>query len=204
MVAVLSDVVMPDTVVQAGLRGKNQRRNERARSASGYTQANVLWESTLRRYDLGFVPMLPSQWQTIEGLHEVTEAGAYGFLMRDPKDSTVTHTDGRLSLVSAGVYQLTKRYTSVGSAQYKDRRITRPIASIVIHEAGAPAVGATVDYDTGLVTYAGAATSLTWAGSFYVPVHFESDDLDWDLVRGGPADQRLIMGSAIVLAEVRE
>lgn len=32
---------------------------------------------SLRKYDLGFVPMLPAQWAAIEGLHEVTEGGAY-------------------------------------------------------------------------------------------------------------------------------
>ena len=204
MVAVLNTVVLPESLMGAGVRGQNMRRNQRAQSVAGYTQANVVWESTLRKYDLGFVPMLPAQWAAIEGLHEVTEGGAYGFLMRDPKDSTVTHAEGRLQLVSAGVYQLTKLYTSAGSALTKARTINRPMSPIVIHEAGVPAVGATVDYDTGRVTYAGAATALTWSGAFYVPVHFERDELDFELVRGGAPDQRLVMGQAVVLVEVRE
>ena len=38
--------------------------------------AHVNWAKTLRLYGRGFVPMLPEVWATIEGIHEVTDAGA--------------------------------------------------------------------------------------------------------------------------------
>lgn len=45
--------------------------------------------------------------------------------------------------------------------------------------------------------------ALTWAGSFYVPVRFEADEIDWSLVMGGPAtDSRLVEGPSVVLVEV--
>ena len=68
----------------------------------------------------------PKSGATIEGIHEVTEGGAYGFLLADPKDESATPATGRASLVSRAIYQLAKRYTSIGSTCTKDRTITRP------------------------------------------------------------------------------
>ena len=64
---------------------------------------------------------------------------------------------------------------------------------------------------TGLTAAAGtaykypqASEALTWSGNFYVPVHFMNDEIDWDLVRAGQFDQRLLAGPSVVLQEVRE
>ncbi len=59
---------------------------------------------------------------------------------------------------------------------------------------------------TGTIVIPGApaAGTLTWSGSFYVPVHFMSDDLDWDIVRSGTQSSRLMVGPNVVLQEVRE
>lgn len=304
---VYNDVILPHSVIAAaGLQGRNQRNNTRRQSQAGYQNINVNWARTLRQYDLGFIPMLPAVWRSIEGIHEVTEGGAYGFLLTDPKDSTAAATEGLMYPTSSttllgaiglgyGVptYRLYKRIAAVGTTRTKDRAITRPLlagnvlkrdaATVVL---GAGAGQAALNVDTGTVTFvadssstvtavtvgattvvtltaalsglaiggrlylagltgAGAAAlnglshaisniasnvytlttvttgltitpagsgykypqpteALTWSGSFYVPVHFASDDLDWSLVAGGPAESRLIMGSGVVLQEVRE
>jgi hypothetical protein len=49
-----------------------------------------------------------------------------------------------------------------------------------------------------------AVSTLAWKGSFYVPVHFMDDVIDWDLVLSGPAEQRLVAGPSVVLQEIRE
>lgn len=304
---VLNDVVMPNNVIHAGVRGKNMRNNTRSISQSGYQQVNINWSRTLRQYELGIVPMTVAQWQAIEGLHEVTEGGAYGFLMLDPKDQSALITEGLMQPMSGSTLvgtvgqgygvptlQLYKRYTSAGSTRTKDRKITRPKATPTLKRAGstvtlgAGAGQAAINYDTGLVTFvadtseaitsvavgastvlnfavgtgivaalgvgdrvyitgisgtaaatlnslshaitAKGATSLTvstvttgltatggtafkypqtsdamtWSGSFYVPVHFMDDSIDWDMVRSGPADTRLLAGPSVVLQEVRE
>lgn len=46
--------------------------------------------------------------------------------------------------------------------------------------------------------------TLTWTGAFYTPVHFANDDLDWELVRSGAEETRLISGPQATLVEVRE
>src|SRR2546428_5567926 len=52
--------------------------------------------ATTEIYTLSLHDALPIFWQTIEGLHEVTAGGAYGFLIEDPKDSLVTVANGVL------------------------------------------------------------------------------------------------------------
>ena len=46
--------------------------------------------------------------------------------------------------------------------------------------------------------------TLTWAGGYYVPVQFVDDAIEWDLMRPGDYDDRLVAGPAIALREVRE
>jgi uncharacterized protein (TIGR02217 family) len=306
-ITVFNDVIMPTSVLAAGVRGKNQRNNSRTMAANGTGQININWSRTLRQYELGIVPMSVATWQTIEGLHEVTEGGAYGFLLPDPKDQSVSDAQGLLYPFNStllgtnglgyGVpsYKLHKRYTSTGSARTKDRAITRPRATPVIRRGGVAVThgaspgNVSVNYDTGTVTFVadssstvtavavGATTNvtltaalagvsvgerlylsgltgtvastlnglsfaitaitggglnvytltvattglawtsggsgfaypqstetLTWAGDFYVPVHFASDEIDWELVAGGPAAARLLAGPSVVLNEVRE
>ena len=309
---VFADVIVPNTVVAAGIRGKQLRKNSRAVAINGTMQINIDWSRTLRQYELGFVPMAVAQWQAIEGLHEVTEGGAFGMLLQDPKDSGVLITEGLLQAYSAAttalvgsmgsgfgtpVHRLHKRYTSAGSSRTKDRAITRPMAAgFVLRRAGSPvtlgvaAGNAALDANTGTVTFVPDATSaatsitvgattqvvtttnpgtliagqrvyltgftgadaalvnnashlinsvtgagpftftlatvttgrvitlgtgtaarypqaseaLTWSGSFWVPVHFASDEIDWELVASGPIVNRLLAGPSVTLMEVRE
>jgi uncharacterized protein (TIGR02217 family) len=305
-ITIYNDVIMPNSVLSAGVRGKQIRNNTRTEAQNGGINVNINWSKTLRQYELGTVPMLLTAWQAIEGLHEVTDGGAYGFLMEDPKDHNVATGEGLLypyttDLIGTNglgyglpTYKLHKRYTSVGSSRSKDRAITRPHSPIVLKRdastvtIGSSAGNAAVNYDTGTVTFVadiseavssvtvGASTvlnfadglgivaamsvgqrvyltgiagtaatilnslshaisakgaasltistvttgltatggtankypqaseALTWTGKFYVPVHFESDTIDWELLIAGYADARYLAGPSVVLNEVRE
>jgi uncharacterized protein (TIGR02217 family) len=136
---VLSDVLLSEAIVAAGIRGKNQRNNNRVTSTNGQMQINIQSDRTLRQYQLGVVPLTAEQWGQIEALHEVTEGGAYGFLMQDPKDRSVQAGQGFLQSYNSNLllgtvghgygvptYRLIKRYTVIGTARFKDRLITRP------------------------------------------------------------------------------
>lgn len=208
-IVVLSDVIAPNSLWSSGVRGKQIRRNQRVQVSSGEMQINVGWSRTLRQYEIGSVPLTVEQWQSLEGLHEVTEGGAYGFLLQDPKDSTVTDATGKATLIDAGThtYQLVQRKTAAGSSRTHDRVITRPrAASFVLKVSGTPTGSYTLDADTGIVTIPAdpAFATVSWSGIFYVPVHFETDDIDWELVRAGGADTRLVAGPSVLLTEVRE
>lgn len=306
-ITVYTDVIMPASLLAAGVRGKNIRRNTRTAARNGRMQINVDADITQRQFEFGLVPLTLAQWQALEGLHEVTDGGAVGFLLQDPKDSAAAVGEGLLqgyttALVGTigmgyGVpsYRLHKRYTALGSSRTKDRRISRPIGTPAITRAGSPVtygaaagnvaldtttgtatfvadtsqamssitVGATTELNfasgipvvaafsvgqrvyvsgvtgtaaaalngqshaitakgatsltvstvtTGLaVTVAGTAAkypqsteAMAWSGGFCVPVHFQGDEIDWDIVRGGPYDGRLVAGPNVVLVEVIE
>lgn len=301
-ITVLSDVILPTSLLTSGVRGKQMRNNTRSEASNGSAIVNINWSKTLRQYELGCVPMTVAQWQTLEGLHEVTEGGAYGFLLPDPKDSTVASGVGLLQGYNSGLvgtpgfgygvpsYKLMKRYSVAGSTRTKDRQITRPQTIPVMLRAGSGIVlsGSTTftlttgtltfgsDYSTGVTSYTvGASTilnfgsgtmagllavsgriylsgvsgtgatalnglshlitaitgnnitiststngltasggtaykfpqpteTLTWTGSFYVPVHFQDDVIDWDMAAGGSLDNRLLAGPSVNLMEVRE
>lgn len=304
-ITVLSDVILPTSLLTSGVRGKQMRNNTRSEASNGSAIININWSKTLRQYELGCVPMTVAQWQALEGLHEVTEGGAYGFLLPDPKDSTVASGAGLLQGYNSGLvgtvgfgygvptYKLMKRYSVAGSTRTKDRQITRPQTTPVMLRAGGGIVLGSgsgqaaftlttgsltfvADYSTGVTSYTvGASTilnfssgtmasllavngriylsgaggtaatvlnglshlitnitgnnitiststngltasggqaykfpqpteTLTWTGSFYVPVHFQDDVIDWDMAAGGSLDNRLLAGPSVSLMEVRE
>lgn len=207
-IQVFSDVFLPNSVISAGVRGKNMRQNTRTQTQGGFESINVNWTKTLRQYEIGTVPMRIEQWRDIETLQEITEGGAFGFLLEDPKDNTVI--GGLVGPAADGSpYQLYKRSTDARSGRYKDRAITRPKATGfgLQNSNGTAYVGSyTLDAATGKLTIPGApaASALRWSGKFYVPVHFQDDFIDWDLVAPGAVDQRFLAGPSVVLIEVRE
>jgi len=306
-ITVLNDVIVPNSIISRGVRGKQLRKNARAQVQSGEMQINIGWSHTLRRYEIGIIPLSVAQWQTLEGMHEVTDGGAYGMLMEDPKDLAVAAAAGLLYPYTTALtgtiglgygvpaYKLYKRYTSIGSTRTRDRPITRPQATPTLKRdaatvtLGAAAGNAAINYDTGTATFvadssspvtgvtvgattqvtltaalsglaiggrlylsgltgADAATlnglshaitnitggglnvytlstvttgltitaagsgykypqaseALTWSGRFYVPVHFENDEIDWELVVSGAEAGRFMAGPNVVLMEVRE
>jgi uncharacterized protein (TIGR02217 family) len=170
-ITVLNDVILPETVIAAGISGKNMRSNIRSISASGYGSININWSRTLRQYELGIKPMSVAQWAEIEGLHEITEGGALGFLMQDPKDAKATEAQGFLQPYLAGAevgtigfgygvpeYKLRKKYTSIGGTRISYRNITRP-NGITVKRGGSTVTEGTsasqieIDQDDGTVTF---------------------------------------------------
>lgn len=212
-ITVLSDLILSNKVISAGIRGKTIRQNSRVQTENGFTSINVGWTQALRQYEIGTVPMSVDKWQAIEALHEITRGGAYGLLMFDPKDCVGTPAKTAVKLMPAvgaapAYYQIQRRYIDAPSGRYLDRAITRPIASeFVLYSDGAPMEPGsyTVDSETGRLTFSGAAVeSLSWSGRFYVPVHFLDDSIDWEMLAGGSMDQRLLAGPSVVLQEIRE
>jgi len=207
-ITILTDVIVPESFFVAGVSGQQVRRNERARTGSGRQRINIAQEHTIRTYNFTNAPLTVADWQRFEGLFEITDAGGYGCLMKDPKDQSAT--DWAVTAISGTTYQAVKRYTWTGSAQTRDRSIRHlHAASFVLKlDGGVQATPAfyTFNEDTGVITVPStpSATRLTWSGIFYVPVHFQTDTLDWSLLVAGPAESRRTSGQSIVLEEVME
>lgn len=171
-VVVYTDVIFPRSIIEVGVRVVHRRRNQRSENQAGFMRINRIWSRTLREYEIDIVPLTPEQASTLEGLYEITDGGAFGMLIADPKDSLVTSTQGRMQgfagsqLVGSvgfgyGVpaYRLFKRYSAYGTTRTHDRRITRPMATPAVTRAGNPVtVGAGAgqishDLNTGTVTF---------------------------------------------------
>jgi uncharacterized protein (TIGR02217 family) len=209
-ITILEDVILPNSVIAAGVRGKNMRLNSRVTTENGVESINVIWTRTLRQYEIGIAPMRIDQWQAIEAIHEITQGGAFGFLMEDPKD--YVSSGGLWVVVEAPEgaatnvvwYQMVKRMTVPGTTHVIDRKITRPKGTIVVYQNGVP-ISAAVGPD-GIASIAGSpdAETLTWSGGFYLPVHFVDDSIDWEMVTSGSAGSRFLAGPSVLLQEVRE
>jgi len=209
-IVVFDDVFLPNRVIEAGIRGKQIRRNSRITTVSGAEAVNVVWDATLREYELGTIPMRRVAWQDIEAIHEVTDGGAFGFLLEDPKDSSITNSSlGVVAALGSNQYQLFKRY--IVASHWKDRKITRiKLANFVLNVGGVPqtlGTDFTGDITKGIVVIPAApeASTVTWTGSFYVPVHFLEDSIDWQMiVPGQDPDARFLSGPSVVLQEILE
>ncbi len=204
-IEVLEDIIMSGTLIAAaGLRGKNFGKNRRVEMEDGRQNINIAWANSLREFDLGFIPMLLDDWKQIKAIHEITYQGAYGFLIKDPQGSFVD--SGVATLISAGVYQLHERFTDTGSSLYRDRKVTRPIpADFLPLVSGVPPTYS-LDEETGILSIAAnpSASTITWTGSVYTPVHFMDDELEWEIVKPGPESSRLVRSPSCALQEVRE
>lgn len=152
-IAVLSDVIIPQSVVMAGIVGRITRKNDRSVNQGGYATANVVRDVSMRDYTMGVKPMLLALWEAIMGIYEVTDAGAYGMLLEDPVDAVVTTAQGALIGYMAGVqsgvsgygngtpnYSLQKLYTAFGSTRKRARDLSRPKGTPAILRGGSPVV----------------------------------------------------------------
>lgn len=155
-------------------------------TAGGWEYRNLNDSAPLTRVTLTVGPG-PGLDEEVQELLEYWHAvgGPYmGFRYLDRADykscrvrGTPTATDQPLVLVSGSTYQLTKRYQA--GAQYRDRRIRKPIASSILIADGGALKTAGVDYEldptTGLVTLDFTPSgALTWGGQFHIPVRFDS------------------------------
>lgn len=300
---VLSDVILDECVFLANAGGTRMRQNDRTSNQGGYVTVNAIRDVSLMQYALGVKPMGAAiEWQEVVAVYEVTDAGAFGFLIKDPVDQYVS--DGGLQGYMLGaefgvpgfgnggpVYGLRKLYKPLSTSRTKARAITRPDGAPAITRGGTPVVvgsgagnisfssapvyvtfvpdatrtitsvtvGATTEINIGTtipvvingrlwiqgMTGSGAALlnnkshlvigisgstytlavdttgatinvsgqalkypqpdeALKWAGAFFVPVHFASDDMNWDLVRPGDFNERLVQGMSVTLMEIRE
>ena len=136
-IVVYPDVIVPSNVIKAGASGRQTRQNLRTTNQGGFASVNAIRDVTLREFSLGVKPMSLDAWAQIEAMYEVTDAGTFGMLLADPKDSVVTSSQGALIGYMTGVengvygfgngtplYGLRKLYVSGSRA--KARAITRP------------------------------------------------------------------------------
>jgi uncharacterized protein (TIGR02217 family) len=163
---------------------------------SGAEFRNQSWTQARRKYDVAHAARHKAQFDILLAFFLAMGGRTNGFRYKDWLDFTATGSQGIFTLVSSGLYQMVKRYT-VGASTY-DRTITKPISSTLAITGG---VVASVNSATGVVTMTSGTPTL-WTGEFDVPVRFDTDVCNAELIGGSIAD-RIVGWSSIPLVEIK-
>ena len=121
----------------------------------------------------------------------------YGFLLRDWVDYRATNQPLLAVPDTPDTYQLVRVYDN--GVRTATRKITRPEqGTVVVYNSGVP-IAATIDYENGRITVAeGTEETLTADYQFFVPVRFDVDDLDIEVILDGLKDLKGVTVSEIL------
>ncbi|MCW0181293.1 MAG: DUF2460 domain-containing protein [Zavarzinia sp.] len=200
------DVRFPLSVAY-GTAGGPMRRVDVVTLASGREERNALWAGSRRRYEAGLGLRSDDDLHAVIEFFEARGGKLHAFRFRDwldwkscPPLATPAMTDQLVGLGDGDRRQfpLVKHYVSGGQAHV--RPITRPVAGSVIVAMNGDAVAASIDHDTGLVSFAvppAGGAAITAGFEFDTPVRFDIDHLSLSL-----ADFRAGQVPSIPLIEV--
>lgn len=167
-------------------------------TASGYEQRNQEWSQPRVRYSVGYLAKDLADRNSLIGLIRLAEGRANTFGFKDQADwyfggtlnsaGEFVHSSPGIQIGTGNgtrtVFQLVKpHFYGAGSS---DRRILLP-NSIRVYVAGSlQTVGThyTLSNPGGVITFTSApanGAAIQASGSFWVPVRFDSDEVDFNL-----------------------
>lgn len=184
---------------------------------NGQDSTNQNWSRARHAYELSFAVRNATDYDAVVQHFHTMRGRARKFPFKDALDYRVEASRGVLlddgDSPTTG-YTLAKRY---GTAPYHyDRRITRPATGTVaiyrLRGGTTTAItgSATIDYETGWVTFTGGTVMggdvLSWSGQFWVPCRYDVDDLPAITVNRQPGanGELLVQCDSIPILEVRE
>lgn len=188
-----------------------------AQTMGGQETTLVNWSKVRHSYDISFAVRNATDYDVVAQHFHSMRGRAKKFLFKDALDYRCEAS--RSALLDDGDspttdYQLAKTYGS-GADIYR-RVITRPRSGYVnIYRLRAGittdiTASATISYTTGRVSFTGGTVIggdvLTWAGEFYVPCRYDTDELPGLVVNRQPgADgELLVQCESIPIVEVRD
>ncbi len=177
-----------------------------AYASSGQRFVNDMDPEPLHEWSLAYPVQIGEEFEALRAFAYVINVNRDAFRFEDPADHEATQQNSGMALISAGVYQLTRRYTY--GARSKVRPIYKPVAGAQIFRTrsgfttnitGTSSVSTT----TGQVTVSGhiGGDTYTWAGDFHIPVHFRDAAAVWRFLGGS---RMLTEWPDIALVESRE
>ena len=181
--------------VAFGATGGPRRRTEIVTLGSGQEQRNQRWRHSRRRYDAGYGVHSVDALHAVLAFYEARRGPLVGFRFHDPLDNKsclpsaiLSATDCKLGEGDNAqtVFQLVKIYGSDDHAYA--RPIKKPVAgtvAIALDGTAVPPDDFEVDVTSGAVTLSsppGSGAVVTAGFEFDVPVRFESDELDINLL----------------------
>lgn len=156
------------------------------------------WGNSLGRWVVGYKLRQPGDWAALNSFHRLVQGKAIGFRFRDWTDYTDEAGPGtgiRAGVVKTnakGALALYKRYSIAnvvaGGSYTADRPVFKPVLSgLSIYDSTGVTLrtGWAVNQSTGVVTTAGTVIAGDqWRGNFDVPVRFDTDEQDANVVPG--------------------
>lgn len=185
-----------------------------AQTVAGFENANQNWANARNSYDVSLAVRTETDYALVRNHFHSVRGRGFAFPFRDPLDHKVDGSNGILmdrGDSPASTFQLGKRYGTGADAW--ERRITRPMGDpmpvVYRTRAGVVSVAsAVVVLSTGVVTVNGhqAGDTYTWAGRFFTPCRYDTDQLPGVIVdrEGGLDGDLLVQCSSIPIVEVRE
>ncbi len=143
----------------------------------GFERRNIDWADARGMWDLGDRNVTKTVKDELLAFFRARRGMAYGFRFRDWNDYEAT--DWSLQVIDSNTAQLVGVYEA-GADQYV-RDITKPNSDVTITVDAANFTEFSLDTTTGIVTWTGSpppdlgAQSVTWSGTFDVPVRFDTD-----------------------------
>ena len=164
----------------------------------GSEYRTIHWDQPLHSYVISQPPTSDEEKSTeLKAFFLYVHGRAIGFRFKDWTDYKVSAAQGKFQSITSTTFQMMKRYV-VGSI-YFERKITKPVSTVTIVGGVTPVV----DYTTGIVTVA-SGTPTSWSGEFDVPVRFDTDKMDSEVVDKHPTGELIIGWNQINIVEIRE
>lgn len=167
----LEDPRFPDDVAY-GFTGGPLFNTNVVPTRSGFEQRIGRWGAALGRWTATHRNKSQAQTDLLIAFFRAVNGRAHGFRFKDWADFLADNSSGILTLISAGSYQLKKRYTA--GVLTHDRTIAKPVSGTITIAGGGTY---TLDSTTGIVTHSAGPAPTSWAGQFDVPARFDSDEL---------------------------
>ena len=168
-------------------------------SDSGFEQRNADWSMARGQWDISYGIKTRTDMDAIKAFHYARRGRLHGFRFKDWSDYSVTAQVLIASATGAETsVQLLKTYTDSGGTY--TRTIYKPVATgFQLYDNGSP-LTSSLNTVTGIATFSAvtAGHTITWTGTFDVPVRFDSDDL-----RIQTNDTDILEVPAINLVELR-
>lgn len=155
---------------------------------SGRESRNAFWQHPRRRYNAGFLIKTYADIETLNTFFKSVKGRLTGFLIQDYLDYQVSEwtTFAGTRTGSSEELQLIKTYTDAHDNIYSRTILFVDGDTVSLQEDGIDVDSGdfTVNETTGKVTYTATSGSIVKfkIGKFYIPVRFDIDELDLQLI----------------------
>ncbi len=180
--------------VAFGFSGGARYSTSIAVSGSGHEKRNQNWSQSRGRWTATHAGKNETDTQALVKHFHAAGGMLNNFPFKDPTDYQVVTAEGILTLVSSGIYQLYKRYSSGGVN--RDYKVVRPVNAVAAG-GGSYSISAT----TGLLTHSSGSAPTSWSGEFDRLCRYDSDELNIELVNGAPGHRLYSWGNIAIVED---